>query len=91
MKNTCGGCLKYLICNHILGGGLFKTDPACEGYYDKKQYNVKDFVYVIRCKDCEHYNNGFCESIDGLTGAVKKEDYCSKGERKENDNGTTER
>ena len=47
-----------------------------------KYWSCEDVGDLIRCKDCKHYNNGFCESIDGLTGAVKKADYCSRGEKK---------
>lgn len=57
---------------------------------------TNDVESVVRCKDCKYYkpityNNGAC--IRGIEchrewEAVTGEDYCSKGERKE-DNGKT--
>lgn len=68
--NTCGECGHYKLCKRVSYAA--EDEEAC-----------KYFVKPLKCESCKHYNNGFCESIDGLTGAVKKEDYCSRGERKE--------
>lgn len=38
---------------------------------------------LIQCERCKHYSDGFCGYINGLTGAVEKEDYCSRGEKDE--------
>lgn len=49
---------------------------------------------VVRCKDCIHYDMGVCLKIysDGNAHPDawqprKLEDFCSYGERKDNDNG----
>ena len=51
-----------------------------------------DAVPVVRCKDCK-YRSGLvgrppfmfyiCTCAEGLTGAVRDENYCSYGERKD--------
>ena len=51
-----------------------------------------DVVEVVRCKDCIHrynpYGNDeyYCDLDREMVGLVRKEDYCSGGERRgEND------
>lgn len=45
-----------------------------------------DVVEVVRCEDCRYWDNRFdvmvCNLTDGMKGAS---DYCSYGERKEED------
>ena len=50
-----------------------------------------DAVPVVRCKDCKHYDMGVCLKIysDGNVHSAawqsrNPDDYCSYGERKEN-------
>lgn len=56
-----------------------------------------DVVEVVRCKDCKHYRNhpnGLCYAhtepcgtgYKGETICVEPDDYCSCGERKEDEN-----
>ena len=49
-----------------------------------------DAVEVVRCKDCIHYEMGVCLKIysDGAVSAYawqgrKEDDFCSRGERRE--------
>ena len=51
-----------------------------------------DVAPVVRCKDCNHYDMGVCLKIysDGSVHPAawqsrKPEDFCSYGERKDND------
>ena len=50
-----------------------------------------DVAPVVRCKDCAHAElfEGseclYCTNFDGLLSDVADDDYCSYGERKEND------
>lgn len=57
-----------------------------------------DYVKVVRCKDCKHYRNhpnGLCylhtepydnkQSFKGEAVCVEPDDFCSYGERKDND------
>ena len=52
---------------------------------DKDIMNIPsaDVVEVVRCKDCEFSGSCSIEEFD----CMKPDDYCSKGKRKENDNG----
>lgn len=48
-----------------------------------------DFVPVVRCKDCQwlgikDYLYGYCRK-NGLDGIVQPNDYCSRGEREEDE------
>ena len=54
-----------------------------------------DAVPVVRCKDCKHYDMGVCLKIysDGNMHTEawqrrKPDDFCSYGERKDDDNET---
>ena len=49
-----------------------------------------DAVEVVRCKDCKHWAEfddygGRCENPDGLDNYAMPDDFCSYGERKNND------
>ncbi len=48
-----------------------------------ERYIEKNFVQVVRCKDCEFYdeNEKWCRRL-GLIGAFNENDFCSHGERK---------
>ena len=46
-----------------------------------------DFVEVVRCKDCKHYEIGksyspYCNNVKNLFEEMKPTDFCSYGERK---------
>ena len=60
-----------------------------------------DVVEVVRCKDCKHYrkniscvggmHNGCAEWLnEGNETEVKEYDYCSFGERREDDKGISD-
>ena len=55
----------------------------------KQIYNDKGFEigYVetgklVRCRDCKHYNDGDCTELPKLVG---DDDFCSFGEKKEDE------
>lgn len=52
-----------------------------------RQVPEVDAVEVVRCKDCEHWNEdddvGYCNNPDGLDNYAKPDDFCSYGERRE--------
>lgn len=67
-----------------------QLEKAIENYMEKNP----DIVEVVRCKDCKHYNNGECayhsepkemRMYERWTVDVDDNDYCSCGERREND------
>ena len=43
-----------------------------------------DAVEVVRCKDCKHYNEGFCVGYHAHHDTMP-DDFCSYGERKDDD------
>ena len=48
-----------------------------------------DVVEVVRCKDCQwlginNYIYGYCRK-NGLDGIIHPDDYCSRGEREEDE------
>lgn len=47
---------------------------------------IVDAVPVVRCKDCEFYTEEerWCRRL-GLCGAFNENDYCSRGERREDE------
>ena len=71
------------------------TGTASVGYYTEtieevlKQTKTVDAVEVVRCKDCEfcHYNSSNdtykCTTFNGMHRTVAVDDYCSYGERRE--------
>ena len=44
---------------------------------------IIDAVELVRCKDCKHYS--LCESCSEWHTDTNPEDFCSRGERKDND------
>lgn len=44
--------------------------------------STEEFVRVVRCKDCNHYDKmvGFC--LNGICIATEPDDYCSRGEKR---------
>lgn len=55
------------------------------GYAEK----MDDFVRVVRCKDCKHRGSGECPTRTTgdpyLDYDLEDNDFCSYGERKDND------
>ena len=41
-----------------------------------------EFIKVVRCKDCKHFNDGDCTEMPKIRS---ESDYCSWGERKESE------
>lgn len=56
-----------------------------------KERNHKEYMTglirgeLIRCKDCEYYDNGVCYPLKGIYDVVSDMDYCSRGKRRIND------
>lgn len=56
-----------------------------------------DAVPVVRCKDCKHWSrnvhvnkeHGLCRTLSFIGITMHENDFCSRGERK-NDNGDNE-
>ena len=87
---TCKECVHFDICDSwykdIEAQGLVvgeMSQQICEDFKNKA-----DFIEVVRCKDCKYYEihkpyvTLNCER-DGKLIPMKPDDFCSYGERKE--------
>ena len=50
-----------------------------------EQLPTADVVEVVRCKDCEYYDNFLCGRFNAYGTSVEEDDYCSYGERRADD------
>lgn len=60
----------------------------CKSINVKKNGKWKEFVAIVRCKDCKHYfadpwGYGNCVFEGGVSRRTKKTDFCSWGKRKD--------
>ena len=44
-----------------------------------------DAVEVVRCKDCEHWEDGYFGYCTKIHSAMEYDEFCSNGERKDNE------
>ena len=56
-----------------------------QGVIDRVRVAV--VVEVVRCKDCKLYSGKYCTLTDDTEDRREPNDYCSCGERKEDENG----
>ena len=58
--------------------------PKCNGC---SKFIKRDLVQVVRCEDCRWYeNDGFHTNCQIMRFCVEDDDYCSRGERRKNEN-----
>ena len=74
------------------GEDITNWDKPCAVYISSiENAPTVDAVEVVRCKDCvnycgfEHCKNGICDVDSVSKRAVYPNDFCSYGERKDND------
>ena len=74
--------------------GVRNCDAACPVRLDAGSIIEAGFVQVVRCKDCKHWlthngaRYGVCMYLEDLSGDLVHtlaEDYCSRGERRRED------
>ena len=73
--------------------GMDKTEAMCKAFkcgWNDALASVMDYaptvdaVEVVRCKDCRWYeNDGYHTNCQIMRFCVEAEDYCSRGERRE--------
>lgn len=69
-------------------GGIFLRDGVID-LVEKQP--AADVVEVVRCKDCKHYeahqpiHKKVCEKNDGHLIPANPDDFCSYGERKDDE------
>ena len=83
-KEKCKKCFHFQVCANVLQNDLFIREVML----GEKEPGCKQFVEVVRCKDCEFcsYNSSNdtckCKSMNGMYRTVKPDDFCSYGERR---------
>ena len=77
----CDKCVYYPLCVKLRKPALYgiDTESGCVSYFEE-----------VRCKDCRHWHYsttlGFHYCMYTMMGrATKPDDFCSYGERKDND------
>ena len=59
----------------------YASTKPLEEFEVYKRYKRKE--ELIRCKDCSYWDSGWCDYHEGT---MEADDYCSRGERREDDN-----
>lgn len=68
-------------CNHSI-----KCEDCDIDYHFEHLAPTVDAVEVVRCKDCRWYeNDGYHTHCRIMRLSVEAEDYCSRGERREDE------
>lgn len=79
MTNTCNKCACNKVCNHDLFG--FEN---CENFI-----SAEDAVEVVRCSECKYFGKelkqGKHSCLNYQLPYCLENDYCSYGERKDDD------
>lgn len=89
---TCKECLHYEVCSGFTPTDLDRDvfDYCRKGITEEIPdiekrcsdfKNAADVVEVVRCKDCEHYDEGGCKHFGYHTYSpdVDEDDFCSYG------------
>lgn len=91
----CGACADYDIKKHLCKRGAKLESNPQDKFFDDCPLPI--IVPIVRCKDCKHFREYItvgtvcAKYIKSLSGrevglrATGKDDFCSYGERKEND------
>ena len=93
---TCKDCLHNEACvdmlqamGFVVDGDGYLADKRCRIFKDKNRYAeviwCKDCIYRIFDDVCQEY---YCNSAFGMSGEIKDNDFCSKGEREDNERKT---
>ena len=69
------------ICNQQDGTGMTYEALA----HAMVEIQLAPSIDIVRCGECKWYNCGACFRDDGANNGRKADDFCSYGERKENE------
>lgn len=61
----------------------FYGTEDCKRDCKSKEQPTADVVEVVRCRDCEYYDNLLCGRFNAYGTSVEEDDYCSYGERRQ--------
>lgn len=78
---TCKDCIHYRMCiTYQFAKSIDKEISECDEFQ-----NNADFVEVVRCKDCEHYEADIiCEGVGYCNEhqrGMRENNFCSYGEK----------
>ena len=82
VKEKCKKCFHFQVCASVLQNDLFIREVML----GEKEPECKQFVEVVRCKDCVYRKRRVCAMpYAGMWVGVelKDSDFCSYGERRE--------
>ena len=83
VKEKCKKCFHFQVCANVLQNDLFIREVML----GEKEPECKQFVEVVRCKDCKHCSqntpDGFHWCYEHERGCLMDDDFCSMGERRE--------
>jgi hypothetical protein len=78
---TCGDCIHAEICKQVNSGWFSPKNIAyCKAFKDHTKY-----AEVVRCRDCKHWHDGFCDNPHGMDIGATPDAFCSHGENKNKD------
>ena len=77
------------VCNNKTEFGYCKTTVCINPMYNQqsitKWLDKADYVQVVRCRECKHYNAGFECLREGYGIEYPQDWYCADGERKDDE------
>lgn len=89
-KSICRSCFHSYVCEQF-NEHRDSYNEKCH-FFNDHFVSAEDAALVVRCKDCK-YRSGLigrppfmfyiCTCAEGFTGAVRENDFCSRGERKD--------
>ena len=81
-KEKCKKCFHFQVCANVLQNDLFIREVML----GEKEPECKQFVEVVRCKDCKYrytFSSGHTICNLHFPYLAKDNDFCSYGERRE--------
>lgn len=91
-ESICRSCFHSYVCEQF-NEHRDSDNKKCH-FFNDHFVPAADVVEVVRCKDCKHWNNGYCCGVplvgdDASYVATEETDYCSYGEAKMDGKGDT--
>ena len=89
---TCSKCIHFADCLIDKRTRYYGKDIACANVEELCKFfkDKSNFVEVVRCRDCKHWDcyggedahKGDCNELVGLDSCMYEDDFCSCGERR---------
>lgn len=81
----CGACADYDLKKHRCKRGAKMESNPKDKFFD--DCPLPTVVPVVRCRDCRYliFSDCYGECGKGCMGIVRPDDFCSRGEKKDDD------